>query len=330
MIRQAISCDICAAEKKETNHWFVAYEQAGELRVSGWSSRNRLRGNSKHLCGQTCLHKLMDEFMARTIAGKVAVSHTAQGDDFEDVMPQAAPFTPPPPSEHPAPIVRPTRVELAPPVRHLERVPPVEHVMPAAAISKAKSVPPVQDVPSVQSLPSLDRVVAKETSPMNHSSCDDDFESSARIIPTPAASKRAVASTSQDTSLLNHPSYDEEFDSYARVIPTPAKSERVTPAAVTERNGMHDDSFEDEYGSSARLIPTPPAPQRSVPLTAAVVPLQSSAPAEPHGVPARPAEQRSFFSTRRSRAEAWEREREREMRAGERHSEGIIRRHKTF
>lgn len=68
MIRQAISCDICAAEKRQTNHWFVAYEQGGELRVSGWTSRHRLRPDAKHLCGQTCLHKLVDEFMAKCIA----------------------------------------------------------------------------------------------------------------------------------------------------------------------------------------------------------------------------------------------------------------------
>ena len=68
MIRQAISCDICAAEKKQNNNWFVASELGGELRVSGWNSRNRLRPGTKHLCGQTCLHKLVDEFMARTIA----------------------------------------------------------------------------------------------------------------------------------------------------------------------------------------------------------------------------------------------------------------------
>ncbi len=68
MIRQAISCDICAAEKRQTNHWFVAYEQAGELRINGWNSRHRLRPDAKHLCGQTCLHKLVDEFMAKAIA----------------------------------------------------------------------------------------------------------------------------------------------------------------------------------------------------------------------------------------------------------------------
>jgi hypothetical protein len=71
LIRQAISCDICGSEKKQTNHWFVAHEQGGELRLTGWSSRNRLRPGSKHLCGQICLHKLVDEYMARTIAVRV-------------------------------------------------------------------------------------------------------------------------------------------------------------------------------------------------------------------------------------------------------------------
>ena len=72
VIRQAISCDICGTEKKQTNHWFVAYESTGELRMSGWSSRNKLRPGCKHLCGQTCLHKLVDEFMARALQGKGA------------------------------------------------------------------------------------------------------------------------------------------------------------------------------------------------------------------------------------------------------------------
>lgn len=71
MIRQAISCDICGAEKKQTNHWFVANEHGGEMRISGWNSRNRMRPGSKHLCGQTCLHKLVDDFMARDVAARM-------------------------------------------------------------------------------------------------------------------------------------------------------------------------------------------------------------------------------------------------------------------
>jgi len=80
VIRQAISCDICGSEKKQTNHWFVAYDQGGELRISGWSSRNRLRAGTKHLCGQTCLHKLVDEFMARILAVRLQPDVAAEGE----------------------------------------------------------------------------------------------------------------------------------------------------------------------------------------------------------------------------------------------------------
>jgi hypothetical protein len=72
LIRQSVSCDICGTEKKQTNHWFVAHERAGELRLSGWNSRYRSRAGSKHLCGQTCLHKLVDDFMACCLASRQA------------------------------------------------------------------------------------------------------------------------------------------------------------------------------------------------------------------------------------------------------------------
>lgn len=68
MIRQTITCDICGTEKKQTNHWFVAHEGGGELKIGKWNSSNRLRPGSKHLCGQTCLHKLIDEYVARELA----------------------------------------------------------------------------------------------------------------------------------------------------------------------------------------------------------------------------------------------------------------------
>lgn len=68
MIRQAISCDICGTDKQQTNHWFVAYDHHGELRIADWTSQSRLRTGVKHLCGQTCLLKLVDEYIARTIS----------------------------------------------------------------------------------------------------------------------------------------------------------------------------------------------------------------------------------------------------------------------
>jgi len=128
VIRQAISCDICGTEKRQTNHWFVAYEQGGELRVSGWNSRNRTRPGSKHLCGQTCLHKLVDDFMARTIVrGQAHSAGTVEADarpmptdtsltvqeNFDDFESSAKLITP----QEPAPAARSTYRLPAPPIQ---------------------------------------------------------------------------------------------------------------------------------------------------------------------------------------------------------------------
>ena len=67
MIRQAISCDICGTEMLNANHWFVAYDFGPELRIGAWSAHKRVKGSARHLCGHKCLHKLVDNFMARTL-----------------------------------------------------------------------------------------------------------------------------------------------------------------------------------------------------------------------------------------------------------------------
>ena len=67
MIRQAISCDICGTEMLNSNHWFVANDRGSELRISSWSARNRVKAGVRHLCGHKCLHKLVDDFMERTL-----------------------------------------------------------------------------------------------------------------------------------------------------------------------------------------------------------------------------------------------------------------------
>ena len=67
MIRQAISCDICGAEMLNANHWFIAYNRGPELRIGTWSPNKRPRAATRHLCGHKCLHKLVDDFMAKTL-----------------------------------------------------------------------------------------------------------------------------------------------------------------------------------------------------------------------------------------------------------------------
>jgi hypothetical protein len=73
MIRQAINCDICGAEKLEaTSHWFVAYEQGGELKLRGWESPKNSRKNVKHLCGQKCVQHMTANFTASVMTGDYA------------------------------------------------------------------------------------------------------------------------------------------------------------------------------------------------------------------------------------------------------------------
>jgi hypothetical protein len=52
-----------------TSHWFVADEVAGELRLRAWELPKGARKNRKHLCGQKCVQRLMDNFTASIMAG---------------------------------------------------------------------------------------------------------------------------------------------------------------------------------------------------------------------------------------------------------------------
>ncbi|HEY1159415.1 MAG TPA: hypothetical protein VGE83_02225 [Terracidiphilus sp.] len=121
MIRQAISCDICGTEKKQTNHWFVAYDQGGELRVSGWNSRNRLRPGMKHLCGQTCLHKLVDEFMAGALAVRAQAGAAEDGGGMEQAVGTDASLT----SNAAFVEAEPSARQLTPPLPVLPKRPPL-------------------------------------------------------------------------------------------------------------------------------------------------------------------------------------------------------------
>jgi len=60
---------MCGAEKQEaTSHWFVAYEQGGELKLRGWESPKQSRRDVKHLCGQKCAQRLTANFTASVMA----------------------------------------------------------------------------------------------------------------------------------------------------------------------------------------------------------------------------------------------------------------------
>ena len=142
MIRQAISCDICGAEKRQTNHWFVAYAQAGELRVAGWKAGGRMRAGAKHLCGQTCLHKLLDEFIAGTVSTRPpAAADILEGEQTVEKFPGVASAAP---------------IEAASvPPRSLQVLPAaVIAIAPSRPVDSsvvAPSLPPFDDLPGYQS-----------------------------------------------------------------------------------------------------------------------------------------------------------------------------------
>ncbi len=73
MIQQVITCDICGAQKREANHWFIAREEAGEIRISGWNSPHTFSPQARHLCGETCVHKLISQDLMK-LAGVDAQS----------------------------------------------------------------------------------------------------------------------------------------------------------------------------------------------------------------------------------------------------------------
>lgn len=156
MIRQAISCDICGAEKKQTNHWFVAHENGGEIRVSGWNSRNRMRPGSKHLCGQTCLHKLVDDFMARDVAARMQRGVVDEVDLDEQVAGTDASLT-----SDAAYLVRESPVRL--PVPAAPTLP--KHVAAAAASPSGVSAMSLQRISGVElvAMPAKPRVDAVAT-----------------------------------------------------------------------------------------------------------------------------------------------------------------------
>jgi hypothetical protein len=67
-IKRTYLCSICNIERKETNRWFVAVESLYGLKIMRWKDANAAVLNettTQHLCGQACMHKLLDRFLAK-------------------------------------------------------------------------------------------------------------------------------------------------------------------------------------------------------------------------------------------------------------------------
>lgn len=78
--KEAYTCDVCGVERMEANHWFKMRRASSNNRFDGndllvigrweWKAVNYAIDSQQeysdmiHLCGQTCAHKLLDQFMS--------------------------------------------------------------------------------------------------------------------------------------------------------------------------------------------------------------------------------------------------------------------------
>jgi hypothetical protein len=67
-VKPTYVCDVCGATRKEANHWFLVLpEVEGLIKIAGWDSNicdgYRDQSGVKHLCGQACVHSVMDAWM---------------------------------------------------------------------------------------------------------------------------------------------------------------------------------------------------------------------------------------------------------------------------
>lgn len=69
MIKETAICDVCGAEKKEVNNWYVITATSDRLIVDTWGKASSdEKSVGKHVCGQACAHKLLNEFFERRAA----------------------------------------------------------------------------------------------------------------------------------------------------------------------------------------------------------------------------------------------------------------------
>lgn len=93
-MQQVISCDICGAQKRQANHWFLVREECGELHIGGWNPRQLFLPGIRHLCGETCLHKLISQDLMKV--GSSAMQRVDEGGQAEETRTRARSIGPVP------------------------------------------------------------------------------------------------------------------------------------------------------------------------------------------------------------------------------------------
>ena len=57
-------CDVCGAEKKEKNHWWLlGVSLGGPMELRLWDEKTAQVANWQHLCGEKCVMAQVGKFM---------------------------------------------------------------------------------------------------------------------------------------------------------------------------------------------------------------------------------------------------------------------------
>lgn len=64
---EQITCDVCGKQKQAVNHWWLMQTTMTEFRLYRWNEKTvkRLIRLAKHLCGQECVIKAVNEYLSK-------------------------------------------------------------------------------------------------------------------------------------------------------------------------------------------------------------------------------------------------------------------------
>ena len=94
MIAPQVTCDVCGAEKRETNHWLVAVTYAELAGIAfipadiAEGTRGTNDGRYEDICGHACAHKRFSQWLETLIQPTRLTQLTPKGasDDRQEAL----------------------------------------------------------------------------------------------------------------------------------------------------------------------------------------------------------------------------------------------------
>jgi hypothetical protein len=76
MLKLTATCDVCKAERKQTNHWWLVHIDDGGFHIAPWDDKKAKRKGMKHVCGQGCLQGMQDKWSSGIVVSGKSVDES--------------------------------------------------------------------------------------------------------------------------------------------------------------------------------------------------------------------------------------------------------------